>query len=907
MAGCHHNSRRDDGVTLISMKILEIKTLRGPNYWSGYRKKLIEMRLDLEEYEEQPTNVFPDFTARAAELMPGLQIHGCSYGEDGGFLRRLDEGTWAGHVIEHLSLEMQTMAGMEVGYGRTRETKAKGIYHVVFAYLEEEAGRFAARAATELFEDLATGKPLAEIKAGLDRDVQKLREIRDDVRFGPSTGSIIEEAEHRDIPHIRLNDQSLVQLGFGVNQRRIQATVTDRSNMIAVSLASDKDATKKLLGSMGVPVPLGETIKNEEDIEDAVRRVGFPVVVKPLDANHGKGITVGLKTIEEVRTAFERAKDYARWIIIEKSLTGADFRALVIDNKLVAVAERRPAHIVGDGAQTVQQLIEETNKDERRGIGHEKVLTLIKVDSHVEKLIAQSGYTLDSVLPQGETLYLTTTANISTGGTAIDRTDEVHPYNVFLLERIARIIGLDVAGIDIVAPDVSTPLTENGGGIIEVNAAPGFRMHLAPSDGIARNVAEHVVNMLFPPGAKTRIPIISITGTNGKTTTTRLIAHILKQHGYTVGFTTTEGTYIGNTLAARGDNTGPVSAQLVLKDPTVEIAVLETARGGILRSGLGFDKCDIGVVTNVTADHMGLKGIDTLEEMARVKSVVPRAVHDDGFSILNADDDLVYSMRRYAGGKTVLFSVDEHSERIIKHTRDGGLAGVLENGFVTILKGAWKVRVEKVINIPLTFEGRAVFMIQNVLAATLAGYLQGVSIESLRVGLQTFVPSVAQTPGRLNVIDMGKFTVVIDFAHNPAGMEALERFIEKLPNKIKTGVIGGVGDRRDEDLRIYGRIAARMFTNVIVREDEDRRGRAPGETNGLVIEGIRQANPNLPIKEILSPPEAIEYALNHARRGELLVILADKVQRTIDIVEKFREEAKPFTVEPEDVIHQTEA
>lgn len=907
MARCHHNSRRDDGVTHWNMKILEIKTLRGPNFWSGYRKKLIDMRLDLQDYEKKPTNVLTNFTARSKELLPGLHTHGCSYGEDGGFLRRLDEGTWAGHVIEHFALEMQTLAGMEVGYGRTRETKVTGIYHVVFAYQEEEAGRYAARAAVRLFEDVAENKSIEEIKASLDADVQKLREIREEFRFGPSTGSIVEEAEHRDIPHIRLNDQSLVQLGFGVYGRRIQATVTDRSNMIAVSLASDKDATKKMLGAMGVPVPGGEMLRDAEDIERVVTRVGFPVAVKPLDANHGKGITVGLNNLEDVRAAFERAKDYARWVIIEKSLTGADFRALVIDNKLVAVAERRPAHVIGDGKQTVQQLIEETNRDERRGIGHEKVLTIIKVDSHVEKLIAASGYNLDSILPAGETLYLTTTANISTGGTAIDRTDEVHPYNVFLLERIARIVGLDIAGIDIVAPDVSTPLSENGGGVIEVNAAPGFRMHLAPSEGIARNVAEHVVNMLFPPGAPTRIPIIAITGTNGKTTTTRLIAHIMKQHGLTVGFTTTEGTYIGNTLAARGDNTGPVSAQLVLKDPTVQVAVLETARGGIIRSGLGFDKCDIGVVTNVTADHMGLKGIETLEEMARVKSVVARAVHEDGFSVLNADDDLVYEMRRYAGGKVALFSIDEHNPRILRHTKDGGVAGVLENGFITIIKRSWKVRIEKVINIPLTFEGRAVFMIQNVLAATLAAYLDGVSIEDLRVGLQTFVPSVAQTPGRLNVIDMGKFTVVIDFAHNPAGMEALERFIEKFPNKIKTGVIGGTGDRRDEDLLLYGKIAARTFTSVIIREDEDLRGRSPGETNHWVIEGIKQVNPDLPIKEILSPPEAIHYALNHARKGELLVILADKVQRTIDIVEKFREETKPFTVEPEDVIHQTEA
>lgn len=880
------------------MKIIDIRTLRGPNFWSGYWKKLIVMRLDIGEYEEKPSNLLNDFRARAEELMPGLYQHRCSYGEDGGFLRRLDEGTWAGHIIEHFALEMQTMAGMEVGYGRTRETAQTGVYNVVFAYIEEESGRYAARAAVRLFEDLAENKPLDEVRHTLAEEVHKLREIREEFRFGPSTGAIVEEAEKRGIPHIRLNERSLVQLGYGKNQRRIQATVTDRSNMISVDLASDKDATKKLLGSLGIPVPKGETIRNAEEIESVVKRLGFPLAVKPLNANHGKGITVGLRSVEDVAAAFERAKEYSRWVIIEQSLEGADFRALVIHNKLVAVAERKPAHVTGDGKSSINQLVEITNQDPRRGIGHEKVLTLIRLDAAAEKVIKRQGFnSLEDVPEQGQTVYLTTTANISTGGTATDRTDEVHPNNIVLFERIARIIGLDIAGIDIVAPDVSTPLSENGGGIIEVNAAPGFRMHLAPSEGIGRNVAEHVVDMLFPPGTPYRIPIIAVTGTNGKTTTTRLIAHLLRQNGCNVGYTTTEGSYIGNSLVVRGDNTGPVSAQLILKDPTVDVAVLESARGGIVRAGLGFDKCDIGVVTNVTVDHMGLKGIDTLEDMARVKSVVPRAVKDNGFSILNADDDLVYEMRRYAGGKIVLYSMDENNPRIQRHISRGGVAGVFENGYVTILKGNWKVRVEKVINIPLTYEGRAAFMVSNVLAATLAAYLQNVSIEDLRVGLETFVPSAVQTPGRLNLIDMGNFTVLIDFAHNPAGMQALKNFIEKFPNERKTGVIGGTGDRRDEDIVEYGELAAKMFTNVIVREDDDLRGRPSGDSTRLVLEGIRNVNPDFPIREIISAPDAIQYALENAEDGELVVLLADNVQRTLDIANNFREQRKNFHIE----------
>jgi cyanophycin synthetase len=886
------------------MHILNIKALRGPNYWSGYWNKLIVMRLDLEDFEQKPTDKLENFTTRLQELMPSLVNHGCSYKKQGGFLRRVEEGTWAGHVVEHLALELQTLAGMDTGYGRTRETSLPGVYNVVFSYIEEEAGRYVARASVKLFEDLAAGKPLDEIQQTLADDVQRLREIREDVRFGPSTGAIVQEAENRDIPHIRLNTQSLVQLGYGVNQQRIQATVTGRTNMIAVDLASDKDATKKLLGSMGVPVPLGHLIVDEDEIEKTVARLGFPVAVKPLDANHGKGITVGLKSLEEVRAAFPLAKKYSRRVIIEQSLEGQDFRALVVNNRLIAVAERIPAHITGDGEHTIRELIDLTNQDPRRGYGHENVLTLINVDAQTESLLAAHGYTLDTVLPAGEMFRLKTTANISTGGTAIDRTDEVHPFNVSLFERIARIIGLDVAGIDVVANDLSTPLTENGGGIIEVNAAPGFRMHLAPSEGIARNVAEHVIDMLFPPGTPSRVPVIAITGTNGKTTTTRLIAHVVKNSGLNVGFTTTEGIYIGNSLIQPGDNTGPVSAQLVLKDPTVEIAVLETARGGIIRAGLGFDRCDIGVVMNVTVDHLGLKDIETIEDMARVKAVVPRAVGRSGYAVLNADDELVFGMREDTPGHVALFSMEEDNPHIVEHTNEGGIACVFENGYVTLLKGKWKVRVEKVINIPLTYGGRAAFMIQNVLAATLATYLQNISIEDIRVGLTTFVPSVAQTPGRLNLIEMGDFTVLIDFAHNPAGMEALQRFVSKFPNKIKTGVIGGTGDRRDDDLLLYGRIAAQMFTNVIVREDDDRRGRAPGDATRFVIEGLKSVNPDMPVKEITDAPEAINFALKNARKGELLVILADNVTRSVELVSKFREQRMPVKVVHDDIPNQ---
>jgi len=867
-----------------------MRTLRGPNYWSGYWKKLIVMRLDIGDYEDRPTDRIDGFYERIAEVMPSLSTHGCSYKEEGGFLRRVDEGTWAGHVIEHLALELQTLAGMDTGYGRTRETSEHGIYNVVFSYMEEEVGRYAGRAAVQLFLDLAENIPLDDVRASIANDVQRMREIREDVRFGPSTGSLVEEAESRGIPFIRLNDRSLVQLGYGVYQKRIQATTTANTNMIAVDIAANKHATKKLLGDMGVPVPKGYQIRDIDDLEDTLESVGFPAVIKPLDGNHGRGATVGIKTIEAARTAFEKAKEYSRYVIVEQQLAGADFRALVVNNRLIAVAERVPARVIGDGTSTIQELIDETNADPRRGYGHEKVLTLIEIDGQTMRCITSSGYTLESVLPKGEMLSLKTTANISTGGTAIDRTDEVHPHNAFLFERIARIIGLDVAGIDIIAPNVSEKLSDNGGGIIEVNAAPGFRMHLAPSEGIGRNVAEHVIDMLYPPGAPSRIPIFSITGTNGKTTVTRLIAHILRGSGLTVGFTTTDGTYIQNQQIVHGDNTGPVSAQLVLKDPTVQVAVLETARGGIIRAGLGFDHCDIGIVTNIAADHLGLKDINTLEDLARVKSVVPRSVSKRGYAVLNAEDPLVYKMRELVDGSSVYFSMDETHPNIKRQADKGRISCVYENGYITILKGKWKVRVEKVVNVPLTYGGRAEFMIQNVLAATLGCFVYGVSLEDLRAGLTSFNAGTALTPGRLNFTEIGDTTVLMDYAHNPAGIRGLSNFVGKLPNKCRTVVLKGTGDRRDDDIREFAKIAADNFDRIVIRTGNYLRGRTEEEMFALLQEGIAQSEHKPQVRIIPDSRTAIGHAIKHARKGELVVTLGDRVRDDIAYIQEFRDE-----------------
>ena len=605
------------------MKILKVQTLRGPNYWSIRRQKLIVMRLDLEELADKPSNVIPGFYAGLIEALPSLVEHFCSPGCRGGFLSRVKEGTMMGHIIEHVALELQELAGMVVGFGRTRETANLGTYQVVFEYQDEQAGRYAARAAVRLCQSIIeTGH---YPKEELDQDLRDLEALRADASLGPSTETLIKEAEARGIPWFQVSARAMIQFGYGVHQKRIQATLSNRTGILAVELASDKEGTKQILREAGVPVPRGTVIGYLDDLEGAIADVGgYPIVIKPLDGNHGRGITINITTREQAEAAYDAAKEVSREVIVERFYQGRDHRVLVIDGKVVAVAERVPAHVVGDGKATIDALIERTNEDPRRGEGHENVLTKLEVDRTTWQLLEKEGYTLDTVLPADEVFYLRATANLSTGGIAVDRTDDMHPENIWLAQRVAKIIGLDIAGIDVVTADISRPLREVDGVIVEVNAAPGFRMHVSPSEGIPRNVAEPVLSMLFPPGASSRVPIIALTGTNGKTTTTRLVAHIFKQTGQVVGYTTTDGTYIGDYLVEPGDNTGPQSAQLILQDPTVEVAVLESARGGILRSGLAFNACDIGVVLNVAADHLGIGDINTIEQMAQVKGVVCR-------------------------------------------------------------------------------------------------------------------------------------------------------------------------------------------------------------------------------------------------------------------------------------------
>lgn len=867
------------------MRILEINAMRGPNYWSIRRHKLIVMVLDLEELEAQPTNLIPGFFDRLKDMFPSMIEHRCSPGVRGGFFQRVEEGTWMGHVIEHLALEIQTLAGMEVGFGRTRGHGEPGVYNVVFAYQEEKVGRFAAKAAVRIAEALIAGQPY-----DLDSDIQEMRELRETERLGPSTGSIVDEAASRGIPWIRLNKYSLCQLGYGRNQKRIQATVTSQTSSIGVEIACDKEDTKNLLQQAEVPVPKGDIIRTERGLKEVVDSLGYPLVIKPINGNHGRGITTNIMTWESALEAFELAKKVSQSVIVEQYITGEDYRILVIDYQMVAAARRTPARVIGNGKDTIQQLIDQVNADPKRGYGHENVLTAIKVDAMTENILQKHQYNLDTILPDGVILNLKDTANLSTGGTATDVTDIVHPDNVVMAERIARIVGLDICGIDVMTSDISKPLMQTRGAILEVNAAPGFRMHLAPAEGLPRNVAGNVVDMLFPPGTPYRIPIIAVTGTNGKTTTTRLIAHMAKLVGHHVGYTTSDGVYIQNQLLVKGDCTGPVSAEFVLKDPTVDFAVLECARGGLLRAGLGFHHCEIGIVTNVAADHLGLKGIHTIEQLAKAKGVIPETVLPDGYAVLNADDELVYEMRNNVKCKVALFSMDEHNPRIKAHNAKGGVSAIFEEGYITICKGEWKIRIIKAVNVPLTFGGRAHFMIQNILPAVLSGYLRGFRIEDIRMALTTFMPSPSQTPGRLNMFEFKNFKVLMDYAHNPAGMRALQRFIENLDGTPKVGIISGVGDRRDEDTREIGAIAAEMFDEIIIRQDKNLRGRTSEELIKLLEEGIYSIDPKKPVCIILSEKEAVHYAIANAKPGSLVTLCSDVVSEALAQVMALKEE-----------------
>jgi cyanophycin synthetase len=856
------------------------------------------MVVDLGVLESYPSNTIPGFVEGLIGLMPSLEDHACSLNRRGGFVTRLRDGTWAGHVAEHIALELQNLAGTDVRHGKTRSTGTTGQYNVIFEYREEavgiEAGKLAVRVVNHLVAPDDPAHAL-DYRAELERIIR----LAEKQAFGPSTQAILDEAASRDIPYIRLDRFSLVQLGQGVYQQRIRATMTSRTSGIAVDIASDKNLTNRLLDAAGLPVPKSEVVSTADEAVAAAKRIGFPAVVKPLDGNHGRGVHLDLRTDDEVRAAFAGAIRETRSgeVVVETYIHGNDYRCLVIGGKVAAIAERVPASVVGDGKTTVRGLVDRTNADPRRGIGHEKVLTRINVDDAAIEVLREQGFELDAVPPKDVRVKLALTGNMSTGGTSIDRTMEAHPDNVEIAEMAARVVGLDVAGIDFICPDITVPVRETGGAIVEVNAAPGFRMHTHPTEGEPQYVAKPVIDLLFPPNAPSRIPIVAVTGTNGKTTTVRMIAHILKFMGRRVGMTSTDGIVVDGRMIRRGDMSGPKSARMILQNPTVDTAVFEVARGGILREGLGFDRPDVAVVTNVTADHLGLGGIETLRQLSDVKAVLVEAVPRSGTAVLNADDPYVARMSQESRGGVVYFSMETEKgspgfDRVDGHTGRGGAAFVLrpspEGDQIVLRHGPRTMPLLYTHLIPATFGGKARMNVANALAAAAAAWAAGAHIHDIRQGLRTFTTSFFQAPGRLNLVEVGGIRVVIDYCHNVDGMRALADFVRRMmadgPSKTgrtgrSIGVIGMPGDRRDADMKEYGALAATAFDEIIVREDRNLRGRQPGVTAELVAEGVRSARGagarTAKVDKVLSELTAVRAALRRANRGDLLVMCVD--------------------------------
>ena len=881
------------------MKIIETSVFRGPNIYALF--PVIRHVVDLGVLEDWPSaKLGGGFIDGLLEALPGLHEHGCSYREPGGFVRRLreDGGTWLGHVWEHMAIELQNVAGAEVTFGKTRGAGAPGVYNMIYEYEQEDVGLRAAELAIDLIrhllpDDLVAANPDigGDRRADFDFDAERDAFIKFAQRraLGPSTAALVKAARARDIPWLRLNEHSLIQLGHGRHQKRIQATITSDTRYIAVEIASDKEETNRILADLGLPLPKQRLVYSEEEAARMARRVGFPVVVKPLNGNHGRGITVGLTDEAGVVAAYDVARDAnkggGQGVLIEAFIHGFDHRMLVVGDKLVAVSKRIPGRVIGDGVKTIAELVDEINRDPRRGVGHEKVLTRIEIDRQARRMMEKAGYDETSVPPAGESVYLRSTANISTGGTAIDVTDIVHPDNREMAVRAVLAIGLDVGGVDFLCQDISRSYKETGAAICEVNAAPGFRMHVAPSEGTPRNVAEPVMDMLFPPGSPSRIPIASITGTNGKTTTARMVSHILKLSGMTVGMATTDGVYIDGNLTVKGDLTGPAAAQMVLRDPTVDVAVLETARGGLLRRGMGYERCDVGAVLNIAADHLGLKGVETLQDMADVKRIVIEVARDD--AILNADDELCLKMAAHTRARHICYVTLNAGHPLVReHVRTGGRAVVLEQGLagqmITIYDNMAHIPLIWTHLIPATMEGRATHNVQNALFAAAICYGLGKGLEDIRHGLRTFNASFFQAPGRMNVFDEHPFRVILDYGHNPAAIEAMTKLIQQLdPDGRRICVVTLPGDRRDEDIAEAARIIAGGFDHYICRRDDNARGRGDDEVpqllrTALIANGVAEAA----IEVIPSEQEAVDAALNMAEHGDLVLIFGDQIQRT---------------------------
>jgi cyanophycin synthetase len=894
------------------LRILQTQVFRGPNYWSY--DPAIRMLVNLGSLEHWPTNTLKGFNIGLLELLPGLRQHSCSLGRPGGFVDRLEDGTWLGHVAEHVALELQRESGAHIPRGKTRSAGRPGQYNVIYGYAEERVGVAAGRLAVRLVNHLVEADPKFDFLVELESLIL-LAERR---AFGPSTQSILDEAASRDIPAIRLNEASLVQLGQGKYQKRIRATMTSLTSALAVDIAGDKKLTTSLLAAAGLPVPRAEIVGTEDEAVAAARRIGYPVVTKPIDGNHGRGVMLEIGNERTLKAAFKRSLKEARrpQVLVESYVTGNDYRVLVIGGHMVAVAQRLPAHVIGDGTRTVRELVEITNADPRRGIGHERVLTKIRVDEVAERLVRKQGYELDDTPPKDTFIKLAATGNMSTGGISIDRTWEAHEDNIEIAEEAARVVGLDVAGIDFLTPDISQPVRETGGAIVEVNAAPGFRMHTHPTEGEAQYVAKPVMDLLFPPGTPSRIPIVAVTGSNGKTTTVRMISHIFNAMGNKVGMTSTDGIYIDERLVKRADASGPKSALMVLQNPRIDFAVFEVARGGILREGLGYGRNDVAVVTNVTGDHLGLKEVHSIKQLAAVKRVIVEAVPRTGYAVLNADDELVAEMRKHCSGSVILFTMHEDNDLVERWVRRGNKAVSLQRGplgeMMVLREGRRTMPIAWVHQLPATFEGRARMMVANALAAAAAAHAAGAHLHDIRQGLRSFGTSIYQAPGRLNLFELNGLRVLIDYAHNAAGLQTVGDFVERMTSgvpsfappgspswsaNLKVAVIATPGDRRDEDMRELGRVAARYFDEIIIREDRLTRGRKRGETAEHIMEGVQAAIRSGArvghVEIVLDEMDAARRALDRSRPGDLVVLCVDYATEVWKELERRKSLAQP--------------
>jgi cyanophycin synthetase len=863
------------------IEIKELRALRGPNRHT--RHTAIFMVLDIKAYEDLPSDKIDGFSDRLLTLMPTLNEHGCSIGKPGGFIQRLERGTWAGHIIEHIAIELQCLAGMNVGYGKTLDTSQKGVYIVVFRYLVESAGLKAAEIAVSLFKAVAQEKYF-----DINQAVSNLKVLREDQMLGPTTWSIVKEAQSRGIPFIRLNQDSHIQLGYGAHQEHIQASITCNTSAIAVETADEKTRVKTYLKRAGIPVPEGEMVSSEKDALSVFKNLGTAVVVKPDVGNHGNGSTINVTDPEQLKMAFHAAFAYYSDVIVEEYVKGDDFRLLVINGEFVAAAKREPAHVIGDGKSTIDDLIQTVNSDPLRGFGHEKVLTQIEVDDMTQRLLALKGLSIDSVPGKQQVVYLKATANLSQGGTATDVTDEVSPDIRFMAERVAQIIGLDCVGVDVLAKDISLPLESSDLKVVEVNAAPGFRMHLEPTKGTPRNVAKPVVDMLFPMGYA-QIPVLAVTGTNGKTTTCKLIAHTLKYSGKIAGLTCTTGVVIDGKPILSGDYSGPEGAGIVLREPSVDHIVLEVARGGIARRGLGVSEVDVGVVLNIGKDHLGSDWIESQEDLCMIKSTVIEVVKKTGFSVLNADDETTMTILDRARGNVILFSMDENNQKIKAHINNGGIAVTMVGRNVIIRDSELDISICKLEEIPITFDGMIDFNISNTLAAI--GALHGVNIpiDQIRNGVMTFYPTPNQNPGRMNLFDFQTYKVLLDYGHNSESARAMHRLLPRLSPGRKVALCHGTGNRTTEQIIDYGKALALVYDYILLT-DFDPRNRPIGETPDLVYKGLIQGGFKKENIEIIPDPEkAVDTIFSRARQGDLLVIQPDELEPVMSqILEKYR-------------------